>query len=68
MNTSGVTLGIILALSLAVWTYFYVSPGAPLNASETAVVVGVCAAVVYIVRWLWMRLVGPRGGDHGKAS
>jgi hypothetical protein len=57
------TLAAILVLSLAVWAYFYVSPGPPLNASETAVVVGLCAAAVVIARWLWSRFRGARGGD-----
>jgi hypothetical protein len=57
------TLAAILALSLGVWTFFYVSPGAPLNAAETAVVVGLCAGVVLASRWLWARLRGARGGN-----
>ena len=61
------TLAVILVLSLAVWTYFYLSPGAPLDAPETAVVVGVCAGAVFLARWIWGRLRGTRGGD-GQAS
>lgn len=64
MKASAITLGIILALSLAVWTFFYLSPGAPLNGSETAVVVGVCAGVVYLGRWIWGRIRKVRGGDE----
>jgi hypothetical protein len=52
-----------MVLSLAVWTYFYVSPGAPLTAAETAVVVGVCAVAVLGARWVWARRRGRRGGD-----
>jgi hypothetical protein len=67
MKTSAGTLVAILVLSLAVWTFFYLSPGAPLNASETAVVVGLCAGVVLVTRFLWARRRGARGGD-GRAS
>jgi hypothetical protein len=57
------TLAVILVLSLAVWMYFYLSPGAPLNASETAVVVGACAGAVFLVRFIWSRFRGTREGD-----
>jgi hypothetical protein len=67
VKASAGALAIILALSLGVWTYFYVSPGAPLNASETAVVVGVCAGAVLLVRWIWGRSRKTRGSD-GQAS
>jgi hypothetical protein len=67
MKASAGTLAVILVLSLGVWMYFYVSPGAPLNASETAVVVGVCAGAVFLARWIWARFRGTRGGD-GHAS
>lgn len=43
----------ILALSLAVWLYFY--GYAPLTAEETLVVVLACALLVLGVRWLWAR-------------
>lgn len=56
-------LAAVLVLSLAVWVFFYLSPGAPLDAGETAVVVGVCAGAVFVARWLWARLRGSRGGD-----
>ena len=52
----------ILVLSLGVWMFFYLSPGAPLDASETAVVVGVCALVVFVLRWAWARVRGARNG------
>lgn len=58
MSGSAVTLGAILVLSLAVWAFFYISPGAPLGASETAVVVGVCAVAVLAARWVWQRVRG----------
>ena len=58
MSGSVATLAAILVLSLAVWTFFYVSPGAPLDAAETAVVVGVCAAAVIAARWVWQRVRG----------
>lgn len=67
MTLSAGTLAAILVLSLAVWTFFYLSPGASLNASETAVVVGVCAGAVLVARWAWSRLRGSRGGN-GPAS
>lgn len=56
MKASAGTLAIILGLSLGVWTFFYLSPGAPLNAAETSVVVGVCAGVVWLGRRIWGRL------------
>ncbi len=58
MSGSVATLAAILVLSLAVWAFFYLSPGAPLDASETAVVVGVCAAAVIAARWVWQRVRG----------
>jgi hypothetical protein len=67
MKGSPATLAVILVLSLGVWTYFYLSPGAPLNAAETAVVVGACAGAVLLVRWAWGRLRKTRGSD-GPAS
>lgn len=63
MKASAVTLAVILALSLGVWVFFYSSPGAPLNASETAVVVGACAGIVSLGRWIWGRIRRGRGGD-----
>ena len=63
MKLSPGVLAAILVLSLSVWTFFYVSPGAPLNASETAVVVGVCAGAVLVARWVWGRVRGSRRGN-----
>ena len=52
----GTTVAII-ALSLAVWVFFYVvSPGEPLTPGETSVVVGVCAVIVLSAKWIWARL------------
>lgn len=67
MKPSPGALVATLALSLAVWAYFYVSPGTPLDASETAVVVGVCAVVVFLARRAWVRLRGARG-DRGPSA
>ena len=67
MKASAGTLAAILVLSLAVWTYFYLSPGAPLNGSETAVVVGVCAGAVLLARFIWGRFRKARGSD-GRSS
>ena len=45
-----------IALSLAVWVFFYVNtPDAPLSAKETSLLVGVCLAVVLFTDWLWDR-------------
>jgi hypothetical protein len=63
VKASAGTLAAILVLSLAVWTFFYLSPGAPLDGAETTVVVGVCAGVVLLARWVWARLRGSRRGD-----
>jgi hypothetical protein len=49
----------ILALSLAIWFFFYVE-SAPLTAAETTVVVGICAVVVLLGKWIWGRLTKPR--------
>jgi hypothetical protein len=62
VKPSAGTLAVILALSLGVWAYFDVSPGGRLDASETAVVVGVCAGAVFLARWIWARFRGPREG------
>jgi hypothetical protein len=63
VKTSGGTLAAIVALSLGVWLFFYLSPGAPLTGPETAVVVGACAGAVLLVRWLWGRRRRPGPGD-----
>jgi hypothetical protein len=47
----------ISTLSLAVWVFFYVtSPSEPLTASETTVVVAICAMIVLSANWIWTRL------------
>ena len=47
------SLSIIIVFSLAIWFFFYVkTPDAPLTYSETLLVVGVCAALVFFVRWI----------------
>ena len=53
-----VTLAII-GLSLAVWFFFYVT-SAPLALGETTVVVGLCAVIVLIGKWIWSRFAKPR--------
>ncbi len=58
---------IIIALSLAIWFYFYVkTPEAPLNASETLLVVGVCAAFVFFTKWIINKIQkkGKKGGKN----
>lgn len=41
----------ILILSLAIWTYFYMV-GLPLGVPETLVVVGICAVLVMLVKFV----------------
>ena len=61
-------LAAVVVLSLGAWAAFYLlSPGAPLDASETAVVVGACAIVVAVARWVWARVFGTRDSG-GPAS
>jgi hypothetical protein len=57
----------ILVLSLLAWTYFYVATPDPLTSSETIVVVGISAGVVYLSRWVWEFLRRWRGGDAQKS-
>jgi hypothetical protein len=55
------TLAAVLALSLAVWTaFFLLMPQSPLTPQETLVVVGVCGAAVLGARWIRARLRGGR--------
>jgi hypothetical protein len=64
VRTSVATLGAILVVSLAAWSFFYVStPASPLTAGETAIVVGVSAGVVLLVRQVWLRVRKSRGAD-----
>ena len=68
MKASSVTLAIILALSLGVWTLFYLMPaGEPLTPPETLVVVGFCSAVVLVGRWMWSAVRKPGGDNAGKS-
>jgi hypothetical protein len=63
MKTSANLLGIILALSVGTWTFFYfLAAGDPLSPPETLVVVGICAGSVFVVRWVLWCLWGRRGG------
>jgi hypothetical protein len=48
---------IILAMTLGVWTFFYVmTPSAPLTSGETVVVSGGCTAVVLCMRRIWRHM------------
>jgi hypothetical protein len=48
---------VIFALTLGVWTFFYIyTPEAPLTVRDTTVVVGICAALVLAVKWIGRRL------------
>lgn len=67
MKTSAVVTGIILALSVAVWTLLYLlTPGGPLTPPESLVVVGISAAVVLVTRWVWSWIAKARGHDAEK--
>jgi hypothetical protein len=58
------TVATIIVVSLAVWVLFLVvTPGGALTPPETLVVVGVCAALVLGVKWIWSRLQTRRGKD-----
>ena len=46
---------VIIALSLAVWIFFY-SISQPLAFPETTVVVGICAGIVLCGKWAWNRI------------
>jgi len=68
MKTSGALLGTILAASVAAWTLLYfLTPGDPLTPAETSVVVGVCAALVLVARWIWSCILRARGRHAEKA-
>ena len=57
MKATAATLAAVLILSLAVWTAFLLFvPESPLTSQETLVVVGVCGAAVFGVRWMVARL------------
>jgi protein-S-isoprenylcysteine O-methyltransferase Ste14 len=62
------TVATIIVVSLAVWVLFLVvTPGGPLTPPETLVVVGVCAALVLGVKWIWSRFQTRRGKDDRAA-
>jgi hypothetical protein len=64
MKASAGTLVAIIVLSLAVWTAFRLwVPGPPLDGAETMIIVGVCAGLVLVARFIVSRLRRPRGGD-----
>ncbi len=52
-----------LVLSLTVWTFFYLNTPDPLTSSETVVVVGISAGIVYLSRWVWGFLRRWRGDN-----
>jgi len=53
MKKSVISIFSIIALSLVIWFFFYVkTPEAPLTPSETLLVVGVCAALVFFAKWI----------------
>ena len=57
LKTSLATVLVTIVLSLGVWMFFYVTtPGTPLTLPETMVVVGACAPVVLLGKYLWARL------------
>jgi hypothetical protein len=64
VKSSVTTLAAVLVVSLAVWSFFYVAmPASPLTAGETAIIVGASAAVVLLVRRLWLRVRTRTGSD-----
>jgi hypothetical protein len=52
----------IVALSLAVWYFFYIE-SVPLTPAETTVVVGFCAALVLCGKWVWGRFAKTKTGS-----
>ncbi len=59
MKATAGTLAAVLVLSLGVWSaYFLLVPESPLTSQETLVVVAVCGAAVFGVRWMLARLRG----------
>lgn len=62
MKASAALLGAILATSVVAWTLlFFLTPGDALTPAETLVVVGVCAALVLVTRWIWSWILRARG-------
>jgi hypothetical protein len=67
MKTSGALLAAILAASVTAWTLLYfLTPGDPLTPAETLVIVGVCAALVLMTRWVWSLILRTRGRHADK--
>jgi protein-S-isoprenylcysteine O-methyltransferase Ste14 len=60
------TLVAVLALSLAIWVFFY-EKNLKLQPSDTMIVVGFCLAVVLFTRWIWARMRN-RQGKQSKAA
>ncbi len=62
------TVAACLALSLVVWTVFYLlTPGAPLSTGETVVVVGLCSGAVVLCRGAWQRVRRARHAGADRA-
>ncbi|MFQ5946404.1 MAG: hypothetical protein ACE5NC_09190 [Anaerolineae bacterium] len=69
MKPSVGTLAAIIALSLGVWMLFYtLTPETPLTPPETLVIVGACAAIVLLGRWIWSRLQPRRNQDRDQGE
>jgi hypothetical protein len=59
------TVAVIGALSLVVWTAVYIfNPSTPLTQTETVIVVGACAALVFGFKWVVSSLAKMRGGNE----
>jgi hypothetical protein len=59
------TVAAILVVSLIAWSlFFFATPGAPLTAGETAVIVGAATGAVLLTRALAARLSRKRGTQH----
>jgi hypothetical protein len=68
VKASAVVVGMILAVSAAVWALlFLLTPGDELTPPETLVIVGACAALVLVARWVWSCILRARG-DHGEKA
>jgi len=59
LKRSFVTVLAIVSLSLLTWLFFYLE-SVPLNPSETTIVVSVCAGLVLLGKWAWLRLRGAK--------
>lgn len=59
MKASLVTWSVIVALTLAIWLFFYYA-SEPLSGSATTVVAGLSVAVVYSAKWLGRTLMKGR--------